>query len=197
MKSTHNTILAYSKSALTTIAMVTGTALIMAACSTTPAPPPQTFTQDKVVQSIRVPAGNMVAYETTAVGSLNYECRANTPTAGTMGWVLVAPSAKLYDRTGKEVGTYSGPPAKWTLADGSSVTGTQVAVSPVVGGIHIPLQLSTGASASAPGSLQNVTYIQRLNTKNGQDFVSACTQAELGQRVTRPYQAEYIFWKAA
>ena len=194
MKSTHNTALAYGKSALTTIAMVTGTALIMAACSTTPAPPPQTFTQDKVVEDIRVPPGNVVAYETTAVGSLDYECRA---TAGTMGWVLVAPSAKLYSREGREVGAYSGPPARWTLNDGSSVTGTQVAVSPVVGGIHIPLQLSTGASASAPGALQNVTYIQRLNTKNGQDFVNACTQPELGQHVTRPYQANYIFWKAA
>jgi hypothetical protein len=194
MKSTHNTMLACGKSALTTIAMVTGTALIMAACSTTPAPPPQTFTQDKVVQAVQVPSGNVVAYETTAVGSLDYECRS---TAGSMSWVLVAPSARLYSREGREVGSYSGPPAKWTMNDGSSVTGTQVAVSPVVGGIHIPLQLSTGASASAPGSLQNVTYIQRLNTKNGQDFVNACTQSEIGNHVTRPYQANYIFWKAA
>ena len=197
MKSTHNTILAFGKSALTTVAMVTGTALIMAACSTNPAPPPRTFTQDKLVEAIRVPAGNLVAYETTAVGTLNYECRANSPTAGMMGWTLMSPAATLYDREGRIVGAYAGPPATWTMSDGSSVTGSQLAVSPVLGNIHIPLQLSKGTPSAVPGMMQNITYIQRINTKNGQDFVSPCTQAELGQKVTRPYQADYIFWKAA
>ena len=196
MKSTHNTMLACGKSALTTLALVTGTAVIMAACSSAPAPPRPSYSQDKLVESMRVPAGNVVALETTAVGNLNYECRANTPTAGTIGWVLASPSATLYDRTGLQVGTYSGPPATWTMTDGSSVTGTQVAIAPVVGSTHIPLQLSTGAPGGAPGMMQNITYIQRVNTKNGLDFVSACTQAELGQRVTRPYQADYIFWRA-
>lgn len=196
MKNTHTALRTFGKSALTTLLMVTGTAAMMGACSTTPAPPPKVFTQDKVVESIRVPAGNMVALETTATGSLNYECRANAATAGTLGWTLVSPNAKLFDRTGKEVGSYSGPPATWTLIDGSSVTGSQVAISPVVGAIHIPLQLSKGTPGTAPGALQNVTYIQRLNTKNGQDFTSNCTQAELGQKITRPYQADYIFWKA-
>ena len=197
MKSTHNTIFACGKSALSTLALVTGTAVIMAACSSAPAPPRPTYSQDKLVESMRVPAGNVVALETTAVGTLNYECRANTPTAGTIGWVLVSPSATLYDRNGLQVGTYAGPPATWTMTDGSSVTGTQIAISPVLGSIHIPLQLSTGVPGTGPGMLQNVTYIQRVNTKNGLDFVSACTQAELGQRVTRPYQADYIFWRPA
>ena len=195
MRSTHNTVIACSKSALTTLAMVTGTAVIMAACSSVPAPPRPTYSQDKLVEAVRVPAGHVVALETTAVGTLNYECRADSPTAGSMGWVLVSPSATLYDRTGLQVGSYSGPPATWTLTDGSSVTGTQVAIAPVVGGIHIPLQLSTGVSSAAPGMLKNISYIQRVNTKNGLDFVNACTQAELGKKVTRPYQADYIFWR--
>ncbi|MDB5966549.1 MAG: hypothetical protein JWQ72_3049 [Polaromonas sp.] len=197
MKSTHNTILASGKCALTTLAMVTGTALLMAACSTRVPPPPPTFTQDKLVEAIRVPAGNVVALETTATGNLTYECRANTPTAGTLGWVLASPSANLYDREGRQVGTYSGPPATWTAADGSSVTGTQVAISPVVGAIHIPLQLSKGTPAATPGVMSNITYIQRVNTKNGQDFTKPCTQTDLGEKMVRPYQADYIFWKAA
>ena len=196
MKSTRSTIATNGRGLFTTTLMVTGTALIMAACSTRPAPPPPTFTQDKLVESIRVPAGNVVAYETTATGALNYECRANSPSAGPMGWTLVNPSATLYDREGKAVGSYSGPPATWVMSDGSSVVGNQLAISPALGAIHIPLQLSKGTPAAAPGMLQDITYIQRVNTKNGQDFVSACTEGALGQKVTRPYQADYIFWKA-
>jgi hypothetical protein len=196
LKSTHNTLMACGKGALTTLAMVTGTAVMMAACSTTPAPPPKTYSQDKLVESIRVPAGNVIALETTATGTLNYECRANTPTAGTLGWVLVSPSATLFDRTGAQVGSYSGPPATWIAKDGSSVTGSQLAISPVVGAIHIPLQLSKGTPGAAPGIMQNVTYIQRVNTKNGQDFSKPCTQGDIGEKMARPYQADYIFWKA-
>ncbi|WP_421955925.1 DUF3455 domain-containing protein [Polaromonas sp.] len=195
MKSTHNTVRAYGKGALTTLAMVLGTTVLMAACNVTPVVRP--YDQTKFSEKVRVPAGNVVALETTATGNLTYECRANTPAAGSIGWVLVSPSANLYDRDGKQVGTYSGPPATWTMMDGSSVTGTQVAIEPVVGGIHIPLQLSAGTPGPAPGMLQNITYIQRVNTKNGQDFINACTQAEVGQRVVRPYQADYIFWRAS
>lgn len=195
MKSTHNTLIACGKSALSTIGIVTGTALLMVACNVTPKVRP--WDQTTVAQKVQVPVGNVVALETTATGNLTYECRANSPTAGSMGWVLVSPSAKLYDREGKEIGTYSGPPATWTLTDGSSVVGTQVAIEPVVGGIHIPLQLSTAKPGMSPGMMSNITYIQRVNTKNGADFVNACTQSELGKTVVRPYQADYIFWKAA
>lgn len=196
MKTIHNTACAYGKSALLTMTMVTGTALMMAACADVK-PVVRNFNQDAVVQAVRVPSGNVVVLETTAVGNLTYECRANAPAAGTLAWVLVSPSAKLYSRAGQEIGNYSGPPATWTLTDGSSVTGTQIAISPVVGAIHIPLQLSSGMPGAASGMLQNVTYIQRVNTKNGQDFIKPCTQAEVGEKTVRPYQADYIFWKAA
>lgn len=195
MKSTHSTARAYGKSALTMLVMVTGTAALMAACTTTPIP--RTYDQDKLSEAIRVPAGNVIALETTAVGTLNYECRANTPAPGTTGWFLVSPTAALYDRSGLQIGNYSGPPATWRLTDGSSVVGTQVAVAPVIGDVHLPLQLSTGARSAAPGMLQDITYIQRVNTKNGRQFASPCTQSEIGKQVTLPYQADYIFWKAS
>ncbi|MES2414858.1 MAG: DUF3455 domain-containing protein [Pseudomonadota bacterium] len=195
MKSTHNKLIAAGKSTLATVGIVTGTALLMVACNVTPKV--RTFDQSTVAAKVQVPPGNVIAMETTAAGNLTYECRANSPTAGSMGWVLVSPSAKMFSREGKEIGVYSGPPATWTFADGSSVVGTQVAVEPVVGGIHIPLQLSTAKSGPTPGMVSNITYIQRVNTKNGADFVNACTQTELGKTVVRPYSADYIFWKAA
>ncbi|MES2943525.1 MAG: DUF3455 domain-containing protein [Pseudomonadota bacterium] len=196
MKSTHNTARAYGKSALATLAMVTGTAVLMAACSTVKAPPKE-YSQDMLPEMIRVPAGNQVVLETTAVGVLNYECQANVPTAGNIGWTLVSPKADLLDRTGKNVASYSGPPATWTHVDGSSVTGSQIAIAPVIGANNLPMQLSKGTAGKGEGSMMNVTYIQRVKTKGGTEFTKPCTQADIGEKVTLPYQADYIFWKAA
>ncbi|UUZ76476.1 DUF3455 domain-containing protein [Polaromonas sp. P1(28)-13] len=195
MKSTHNTLWAYSKSAATTLAMVTGTAVILAACSSVK-PPPKEYTQERLDDQIQVPAGHVVALETTATGVLNYECKANATTAGTIGWVLVSPQADLLDRTGKQVVKYSGP-ATWTHNDGSSVVGQQIAIAPRVGATHLPYQLSKGTPGAAAGVLQNVTYIQRIKTKGGQDLSKNCTQNDLGDKLTLPFQADYIFWKAA
>ena len=199
MKSTHHTARAYGKSALAMLAMVTGTAIMMAACSSVK-PPPKMFDQSLLSDMIRVPAGHEVVLETTAVGVLNYECRANAPTAaptaGSMGWALASPKADLLDRTGKTVATYSGPPATWMHSDGSSVVGTQLTVAPVIGAVNLPMQLSRGAPGTGMGLLQNVSYIQRIKTKGGLDFSKPCTQAELGDKMTLPYQADYIFWKA-
>ncbi|SDN25351.1 DUF3455 domain-containing protein [Polaromonas sp. JS666] len=196
MKSTHNVLWAYSKSAAITAAMITGTAALMIACSGV-APLPKEYSQDRLDPQVVVPPGHVVALETTASGLLHYECKANATTAGTIGWVLVRPEAELLDRTGKTVARYSGPPATWTHIDGSSVVGTQVALAPRVGATNLPQQLSTGAPGAAPGVLQNVTYIQRIKTKGGQDLSKACTQADIGDKLTNSYQADYIFWKAA
>ena len=196
MKSTRNTLWAWGKSAAVTLAMVTGTATLMAACSGVK-PPPKEYAQERLDDQVQVPAGNVVALETTATGLLNYECKTNANATGSIGWVLVSPQAELVDRTGKVVARYSGPPATWTHMDGSSVVGKQIAVAPRPGATNLAYQLSTGEPGSAAGALQNVTYIQRIKTKGGQDLSKACTQADVGDKLTLPYQADYIFWKAA
>ena len=194
MKTTHNTLRAYGKSAIATLLMVTGTAVIMAACSTAK-PPAKEYSQDRLVESIRVPAGHVVVLETTAVGVLNYECRRGAADAAPTGWVLVSPKADLIDRTGKTVGNYSGPPALWTHMDGSTVVGSQLAVSPALGATNIPNQLSRGVAGKNAGAMQDVGYIQRINTKGGMDLSKACGEADVGDKLTLPYQADYIFWK--
>ena len=155
------------------------------------------FDQSLLPETIQVPSGNEVVLETTAVGVLNYECRLNVPTAGMIGWTLVSPKADLLDRTGKTVVSYSGPPATWAHLDGSSVVGSQLSVAPVIGATNLPVQLSKGTPGAGAGLLQNVSYIQRIKTKGGLDFSKPCTQAEIGDKMTLPYQADYIFWKAA
>ncbi len=195
MKSTRTTAKACGKVALATLTMVAGTAVMMAACSSVK-PPAKEYSQDRLAEAIRVPAGNEVVLETTGVGVLNYECRANVAASGTIGWALASPKADLIDRTGKTVGTYSGPPATWTHMDGSTVVGTQLAISPVVGSNNIALQLSKGTPGAGAGVMQNISFIQRINTKGGQDISLPCTQANIGNKLTLPYQADYIFWKA-
>ena len=196
MKIDRNTLFAFSKSTAVTLAVVTGAATLMAACSGVK-PPPKEYAQERLDDQIQVQAGNVVALETTATGLLNYECKTNANAAGTIGWVLVSPQAELVDRTGKEVAKYSGPPATWTHMDGSSVVGQQIAVAPRPGATNLAYQLSKGTPGAAPGVLQNITYIQRIKTKGGQDLSKACAQSNLGDKLTLPYQADYIFWKAA
>lgn len=194
MKSTRNTLWAYSKTAAVTLAVVTGTVGLMAACSSVK-PPPKEYSQVRLDDQIQVPPGNVVALETTATGLLNYECKAAA--ANTTDWALVSSQTDLVDRTGKQVAKYSGPPANWTHMDGSSVMGVAIDSAPRVGATNVNNQLYKGTPGAAPGVLQNVTYIQRIKTKGGQDLSKACTQTDMGDKLTRPYQADYIFWKAA
>lgn len=184
------------KSAMLTLAVMTGAVAFLAGCAGVKAPPKE-YAQDRLDEQIQVPAGHVVALETTAVGVLNYECKANPAAGGAIGWVLVNPQAELVDRTGKTVAKYSGPPATWTHMDGSSVVGMQVAVAPRPGSTNLALQLAKGTPAAMPGAMQDITYIQRIRTKGGQDLSKACSQADLGDKLTLPYQADYIFWKAA
>ncbi|MDB5743841.1 MAG: hypothetical protein JWR68_2156 [Polaromonas sp.] len=185
-----------SKSAALTLAFVTGTATLLAACAGVKAPPKE-YAQERLDDQIQAPPGHVVALETTAVGLLNYECKANPANAGAIGWVLVSPQAELVDRAGKTVAKYAGPPATWTHMDGSSVVGQQIAIAPRPGATNLAYQLSKGTPGATPGALQNITYIQRIKTKGGQDLSKACSSSDVGDKLTLPYQADYIFWKAA
>ncbi len=191
MKSTNTKFRTAGKSLLCTTLMASGTALIMAACSSAP-PLPKQYSQDRLPQAVLVPSGNTVALETRATGILHYECK---PTAtGPYGWVLMSPEANLLDRTGKDVVAYSGPPATFKHVDGSSVVGTQIAVAPN-GEYTLPLQLSRAEPSMGTGALQGITFIQRVNTKGGVEKTKPCAALNNGEKLTLPYQADYIFWR--
>ena len=73
---------------------------------------------------------------------------------------------------------YAGP--TWEAADGSKVTGKQVAVAPAAPG-NIPLQLVKADPAMGAGAMTGVSYIQRLNTKGGVAPATACDADGQGQ----------------
>ncbi|MCV4284086.1 DUF3455 domain-containing protein [Pseudomonas capsici] len=149
--------------------------------------------QTNLPESVRVPDGHKITLETTGVGEITYECRAKASSASETEWVFVGPKAVLNDRSGKQVGTYYGPPATWESRDGSKLTGTQVAVAPSSAG-NLPYQLVKANPAEGKGALTGTAYIQRVALKGGVAPATACTASNKGAKEVVKYQADYIFW---
>lgn len=145
--------------------------------------------------SIKVPDGHKVTMETVGVGEITYECRLKASSTTEAEWVFLGPKAVLNDRSGKQVGTYFGPPATWQAADGSKVTGTQLAVAPAGAG-NLPYQLVKANPAEGKGAMAGVAYIQRVALKGGVAPAAACTAADKGKQQQVKYQADYLFWAA-
>ena len=174
---------------------VAAAAVLLSACSTMPPAMPM-YSQDALPDPIKVPAGNKVSMETVGTGEITYECRDKANTTGATEWVFVGPKATLNDRSGKQVGTYYGPPATWAAMDGSKITGTQLAVAPSGAG-NLPYQLVKANPAVGAGAMSGVTYIQRVALKGGVAPTSECSAATKGKRETVAYQGDYIFWTAS
>ncbi|MFJ7285012.1 DUF3455 domain-containing protein [Pseudomonas sp. NPDC099000] len=156
---------------------------------------PMAYAQTGLPDSIKVPDGHKVALETTGVGEITYECRDKVNAAGQTEWIFVGPKAVLNDRSGKQVGTYFGPPATWQAKDGSKITGTQLAVAPSSPG-NLPYQLVKANPAEGKGAMTGVSYIQRVALKGGVAPSTECSTANKGKQEVVKYQADYIFWAA-
>ena len=157
---------------------------------------PAAFAQTALPDSIKVPDGHKVAMETTGVGEITYECRDKANAAGQTEWFFVGPKAVLNDRSGKQVGTYFGPPATWQAKDGSKVTGTQLAVAPSSPG-NLPYQLVKANPAEGKGAMNGVSYIQRVALKGGVAPSAKFTAANKAKQEGVKYQPDYIFWSAS
>lgn len=144
---------------------------------------------------IQVAAGNSMVLDAGAKGTITYACRKEKEPLTTYKWIVVGEQAVLNDSKGKEIGTYSGPPARWAINDKSFVNGSQVAVSPN-GVKNLPFQLVKADVAGGQGTLTAVSYVQRVNTQGGVAPKGKCSSDNDGQKVEVDYQAEYRFWKA-
>ncbi|MGD9835367.1 MAG: DUF3455 domain-containing protein [Piscinibacter sp.] len=167
-----------------------GLAALISACASQPATKP--VNNAMLPEPVRVPAGVKQTLATTGIGEITYECREKKDMAGAHEWAFVAPVATLYSMDRKPVGKYYAGPT-WEAADGSKVTGKQVAVAPAAPG-SIPLQLVKTDPAMGAGAMQGVAYIQRLNTKGGVAPAVACNAASKGQRQQVAYEADYVFY---
>lgn len=175
-----------------------GAATFLSACAGLPVMPEMAkpFSQDGLPDAVKVPAGHAVALESVGVGEITYECRAKAAMPGSHEWVFLGPMAELKNRQGAKLGSYYGPPATWAALDGSKLTGSQLAVAPAAPG-NIPLQLVKANPAVGAGLLSGVSHIQRVATQGGVAPASPCDASSVGKQQRVPYQADYIFWKAA
>lgn len=146
-----------------------------------------------VPEAVRPPAGHKMTLHTIGVGEITYECRLKADTTNTYEWAFVEPVATLADKDQKPVGKYYAGPT-WEAADGSKVTGKQVATAPAAPG-SIPLQLVKAEPTTGDGAMSDVTYIQRLNTQGGVAPADPCTAATVGAKKQVSYQADYLFYK--
>ncbi len=166
-----------------------GLAALLGACAS---PAMQPVDNTVLPEAVRVPVGLKQTMATTGIGEITYECREKKDMAGAHEWAFVAPVATLYSAGRKAVGKYYAGPT-WEAADGSRVTGKQVAVAPGGAG-NIPLQLVKAEPAMGMGAMQGVTYIQRLNTRGGVAPAAACDASTRGARQQVAYEADYVFY---
>jgi hypothetical protein len=143
--------------------------------------------------AVKAPEGHTAAMTWTGTGKLTYECRAKADDASMFEWAFIGPEATLSDAQSKiAVGKYYAGPT-WETADGSTVTGKQVAVAPAAAG-SIPFQLVKAEGGT--GALAGVTYVQRVNTKGGVAPAARCDAPAKGAKEAVPYSADYVFYKA-
>jgi len=173
-----------------TTALMIAAAAALGACASSPTM--MKVDNAALPEAVRVPAGQKLMMATTGVGEITYECREKKDLAGQHEWAFVGPVATLYGGDRKTVGKYYAGPT-WEAADGSKVTGKQVAVAPASPG-NLPLQLVKADPAMGAGAMTGVSYIQRLNTKGGVAPAMACDAAGKGKRQVVAYEADYVFY---
>ena len=145
-------------------------------------------------EPVRPPSSQRIAMDTVGVGEITYECREKKDMAGQFEWTFVAPQAVLYDMKKQVVGKYYGGPT-WESNDGSKVTGKQVAVAPAPMARSIPLQLVKADPVAGSGAMNNVTYIQRLDTRAGVAPATTCDMSAKGRQEKVAYEARYVFYR--
>jgi hypothetical protein len=165
------------------------TAAVLTACSSM-----STASAPTVPAAISVPAGNTLAFALRGSGLLNYECRAKADSPGVFDWALASPDAVLKDRNDALVGKYYGGPT-WEHADGSKVTGRQLAVAPAPTAGNIPWQLVQATPSRGAMTMNGISYVQRINTAGGVAPAEPCTAAVVASKKQVRYSADYLFYK--
>jgi hypothetical protein len=162
------------------------------AASASARPEPQTAPGDSLDPRTYAP-GSRLFLAVHASGVQKYACQANG------AWLFTDPEASLFSND-KPSGTHflnfaTGRPV-WRWKDGSSVEAARKVSLPAGSG-NIPsllLQAIVNTGGSDGDRLSGTTWVQRLNTSGGVLPAGTCSA---GDTTAAPYEADYLFWKAA
>ena len=138
-----------------------------------------------VPDNLKPPAAEKLARQAHAAGDQVYACDGSH-------WTLAGPDAKLFDDSGKQIGTHFAGPA-WEWSDGSRVMGKPVA-NATPDPDSIPWLLLTATDHQGDGAMKQVSSIQRLSTKGGKAPAAGCDESHKGEKVRVHYTALYCFY---
>jgi len=108
-------------------------------------------------------------------------------------WTFKEPHAELFDEKGKRIGRHFAGPS-WQLEDESRVTGKVVAHADAPAADAVPWLLLAAVDHSGAGLMDNVTDIQRLNTRGGKAPANGCDAQHVGEESRVAYSADYLFF---
>ena len=145
----------------------------------------QSQTLPSVPENLKPPASEHLRLRAHASGQQIYTCDGSK-------WILSGPDAKLFDESGRNVGSHFAGPT-WRWLDGSQVTGRAIS-SAAPNPESIPWLLLSATGHTGIGVLTNVSSIQRLQTKGGKAPASSCTPSHKGEQARVSYTAEYYFY---
>ncbi len=138
------------------------------------------------------PPGTALLAKFAARGDQIYTCTLN---GNVYEWRFTGPEAELFDADGAKAGKhYAGP--TWEAGDGSKVRGRVVASKAAPDGVSVPWLLLAAASHEGEGRMDEVTYVQRVDTKGGGAPKDGCAADRAGQVARSPYEANYLFYRA-
>lgn len=169
---------------MTALGIFAALLLAMLACGQSSAP------VDPVPPQLKPPEGAKLILHARAKGDQIYTCKQE---GGQYSWTLKAPDAQLFDESGKAIGHHFAGPT-WQLNDSSAVTGKVAARFDSPDKDAIPWLLLTAADHSGAGLMNNVTHIQRLNTKGGKAPAAGCDGSHAGDETHVAYTADYFFY---
>jgi hypothetical protein len=140
-----------------------------------------------VPDNLKPPPGATLLLALHATGDQVYACDGSA-------WVLARPDAKLFDDSGRQVGTHFAGPT-WEYSDASRVLGKPVA-NATPGPNSIPWLLVEAKDHQGEGTMQKVAFIQRLHTTGGKAPSAGCDPGHKGQESRSHYTADYLFYAA-
>ncbi|MBA3595534.1 MAG: DUF3455 domain-containing protein [Polaromonas sp.] len=183
-----------SVSQMVGLLLAAGALTLMAGCSAPRPPLSEYLTQQPALPGdIRVPAGHQAVLEARGIGQLQYECQATNRSPWQYAWLPLDRSIELRDSFNNTI-TLARSARSWVHRDGSELAVREF-VEVDNGIVNLPLQRARVEPSSLPGTLNNISYIQRVRTLGGLPSIRNCSAAELGMRVRVPYEADYVFWR--
>jgi hypothetical protein len=142
---------------------------------------------------LAAPEDNRLAFYYDAIGVQIYSCQA---TETGYAWTFQAPEANLFDRKGRLVVKHYGGPTWEAVSDQSKVVAKKLEEFSARTDA-IPELLLQASAHDGKGQMDDVSYIQRLETLGGLAPSRGCDAAIVGATARVDYTATYFFYRPA